>query len=238
MMDYTLVKPLSLVIAGICFRISVKSPTPPPSSKDQVYTGNAFEKMTSTMAFVNRSLALLICLASAAVHLAIAYPDVVPEAVLTMLCPLRRPNSDTLYTITPSFLIGFLLVILGTVARIWCYKTLGRHFTFEVSLLHDHSLVTSGPYAYVRHPSYGACIPLFAGMGLMLFGRDEWVRQSGILSSPLGYVIIFWVVLLGWVSYYLWNRISIEDENLRKRFGSVWESYARDVPYTLIPGLY
>ncbi|CAF4350854.1 unnamed protein product, partial [Rotaria sordida] len=32
--------------------------------------------------------------------------------------------------------------------------TLGAFFTFELTIRSTHKLIKTGPYAYVRHPSY------------------------------------------------------------------------------------
>ena len=33
-----------------------------------------------------------------------------------------------------------------------------RNFTFELAILKDHALVPTGPYAWVRHPSYAGAL--------------------------------------------------------------------------------
>ncbi|KAF9644887.1 hypothetical protein BDM02DRAFT_829359, partial [Thelephora ganbajun] len=43
--------------------------------------------------------------------------------------------------------------------RLFSFRTLGRHFTYQLAILPSHKLVTTGPYAYIRHPSYVA-LPL------------------------------------------------------------------------------
>lgn len=50
-------------------------------------------------------------------------------------------------------LIGTCCIILGSAASIWCIKWLGRSFSVMAAA---RNLVTSGPYAHVRHPLYTA----------------------------------------------------------------------------------
>jgi protein-S-isoprenylcysteine O-methyltransferase Ste14 len=76
--------------------------------------------------------------------------------------------------------LGSLLCILGALLRLWSYRTLGRFFTFQLSIREDHRLVTHGPYAYVRHPGYSAIILVFFGGALVLFSPGGWVRECGV----------------------------------------------------------
>jgi len=45
-----------------------------------------------------------------------------------------------------------------------CYRTLGRHFTFQLSIKRNHTLVKDGPYAVVRHPGYTGYLLMVLGM--------------------------------------------------------------------------
>jgi len=40
-------------------------------------------------------------------------------------------------------------------------------FTFEMSIRKNHKLITSGPYAIVRHPSYVGVILVASGLMLI-----------------------------------------------------------------------
>ena len=65
------------------------------------------------------------------------------------------------------FLVGTLVTILGGLIRYKCYRALGRMFTFEMSIRKNHKLITSGPYAIVRHPSYVGVILVASGLMLI-----------------------------------------------------------------------
>lgn len=62
--------------------------------------------------------------------------------------------------------VGTLLATIGGYIRWTCYCALGRLFTFEMSIRDDHTLVTDGPYAWVRHPGYTGVLSTFIGMGI------------------------------------------------------------------------
>ncbi|KAG1829270.1 hypothetical protein EV424DRAFT_1535883 [Suillus variegatus] len=56
--------------------------------------------------------------------------------------------------ISPAFLAGSLAVTIGGVLRLYCMSTLGKYWSWPLSVRREHRLVTSGPYSLFRHPSY------------------------------------------------------------------------------------
>ena len=50
--------------------------------------------------------------------------------------------------------IGVFLFIAGGVLRLWPVFVLGRRFSGLVAIQPGHTLVTTGVYAVIRHPSY------------------------------------------------------------------------------------
>ena len=85
-------------------------------------------------------------------------------AALSIILPTARTD------IAPSALAAYALAIAGGLTRVWCHRTLGRFFTWEMSVRADHRLVTVEPYSLVRHPSYAGWLLLMAGSFLLLFG--------------------------------------------------------------------
>jgi protein-S-isoprenylcysteine O-methyltransferase Ste14 len=63
--------------------------------------------------------------------------------------------------------IGVALVVLGIGLAIWARLYLGRNWGMPMSLKQDPELVTSGPYAYVRHPIYTGIILAMLGSALV-----------------------------------------------------------------------
>jgi protein-S-isoprenylcysteine O-methyltransferase Ste14 len=83
----------------------------------------------------------------------------------------------------------------------------------------DHELVTTGPFAHVRHPIYSA-------MGLLLLALaiglgNEWRL---VVTLPL--------YALG-----TWLRIAEEEKLLQAAFGPAYEAYAARVK-RFVPGLF
>ena len=135
------------------------------------------------------------------------------------------------------FVSGILVTALASILRIASFRSLGDHFTYQLAILPSHKLVTSGPYAYVRHPSYVAlllislgCALSFTSSGTALCG---WVGASNADTLMLGVltpnIYVSWVFL---------KRAEAEDRVLREEFGKEWEEWARVVKYKFIPGFY
>ena len=63
---------------------------------------------------------------------------------------------------------GLGVFFLGAVLRWWSIWHLGRFFTVNVAVAKDHRVIDTGPYRFVRHPSYSGLLLQFAGLGLTL----------------------------------------------------------------------
>ena len=151
----------------------------------------------------------------------------------------RTGNASNLL-LTPATLAGALMMIAGTLIRVITFRYLGKFFRFEASIQKDHQLITGGPYAVVRHPSYTGLLVSHAGWFLWQFGAGSWVRESGLWATVLGKlgVLSFAVfAILGALELTL-GRMSTEDAALQKRFGAQWDQWASRVRYMVIPGVY
>jgi len=102
---------------------------------------------------------------------------------------------------------GLIIGLAGFAMREWAKRTLGRFFTYEVTIREDHKLVDAGPYRYLRHPSYTAALLWALGVA-MFFNR-----------------ITTWAVLAG-SAVFLWWRIPQEEKVLANKFGDQWKKYA------------
>lgn len=167
----------------------------------------------------------------------LAFHDPVYTLALEYLCPVTAPSLTRLTHTSIALLSGAGLVVLGSALRIWCYRTLGKLFTFEVVLENNHSLVTSGPYAYVRHPSYTAMCLMLLGISLVGFSDGSYIAECGIMMTQGKWVVRFWQACTIYTIVALYKRGHIEDGRLRDRFGHLWYRYTADVPCMFIPYL-
>jgi len=151
--------------------------------------------------------------------------------------PLLRDIRSTY--ITPTFLFGTAFVVAGGLLRWWCYRTLGRFFTFQLSVRKGHQLITTGPYAIVRHPAYTANTLQFIGVLILYGSRTSWLRDSGVLAIPgLKAIVLIWLIERTITAICLVRRISEEEEVVKSNFGDDWKRWAKVVRYQLIPGIY
>ncbi|KAH9830763.1 uncharacterized protein C8Q71DRAFT_321330 [Rhodofomes roseus] len=141
--------------------------------------------------------------------------------------------------LSPTFLLGWTLVLLNTTLRYRCYCALDRFFTYELTVRDGQRLVTHGPYSYVRHPSYTAVTLGAICIILMHVAQGSWTKECGILQTPAGRAFgmlhvglcVFLTLSVAW-------RTAGEDGMLRNHFGKEWEAYAQRVPYRMIPYVY
>lgn len=140
--------------------------------------------------------------------------------------------------ITKTFLLGSLFTIGGAAIRVASYNAMGRHFTFQLSVLKEHKLITHGPYSIVRHPGYTGAITGLLGLAVALLSPESWLRESGFLEFASGRgLAVFWLAILVLLVARYPFRAAEEDRVMRGHFGKEWEEWARNVPYKLIPGI-
>lgn len=95
--------------------------------------------------------------------------------LLLRMTALRRPaRSLPRVRIIPANpvieLIGVALCAVGIAFAIWARWHLGRNWSSVPTLKEGHELVTSGPYARVRHPIYTGMLTAALGSALTLGG--------------------------------------------------------------------
>ena len=114
--------------------------------------------------------------------------------------------------------LGVALFAAGGALRLWPVFVLGRRFSGLVAIQPGHTLVTSGVYNIIRHPSY-----------------------LGLFVNSLGWALAFrsviGVLLTALLIPPLLARINAEERLLRTQFGDEYDAYCRRTS-RLIPGLY
>ncbi|KAG1804373.1 hypothetical protein EV424DRAFT_304179 [Suillus variegatus] len=141
--------------------------------------------------------------------------------------------------ITFPFILGTTLAVVGGLIRWWCFRTLGRFFTFQLSVRKGHHIVTTGPYAVIRHPSYTAGIIQMTGMIILHGSPTSWLRRSGVLDFfGLKLAVVAWLAQITLLIINIVFRVNEEDEALKLAFRDEWARWAKVVRYRLIPGIY
>ncbi|MGB7539897.1 MAG: isoprenylcysteine carboxylmethyltransferase family protein [Anaerolineales bacterium] len=143
------------------------------------------------------------------------------SAVFFGLCVLLWIPLPALPAADAAAVLGALLCFPGLVFVLWGRLALGNMYFvstgFGAQLFAGHRLITSGPYAIVRHPMYFGL--LLAGIGGLLL-YQTW---TGVIFVACGLGVI--------------RRALREEEVLSKEFGAEWMDYCRRVPM-LLPRLF
>ncbi|KAJ3988314.1 hypothetical protein F5890DRAFT_1471606 [Lentinula detonsa] len=140
---------------------------------------------------------------------------------------------------SPMFLLGTSLATTGGYIRCCCYRELGRMFTFEMTIMKDHKLVTSGPYAWARHPAYAGVLCTISGIVMLHCAPGSWLIECKVLESALGKgMAIIYLTLTSMITIGLMKRMTKEDEALAERFGQEWKDWSQRVPFKLFWGIY
>jgi protein-S-isoprenylcysteine O-methyltransferase Ste14 len=117
-----------------------------------------------------------------------------------------------------AYWLGFAVTCAGLAFAVWARRHIGRNWSAIVTLKQDHELVTTGPYALVRHPIYTGLLLGFLGWAIAV---DRW---RGVLA-----VAIVFVALL--------RKYRLEERWMHERFGATYDAYRARVK-ALVPFLF
>jgi protein-S-isoprenylcysteine O-methyltransferase Ste14 len=119
----------------------------------------------------------------------------------------------------PLFVTGVLMIVLGSLLRRYCFRTLGEYFTGDVRARANQPVVSSGPYRLVRHPSYTAGMMMFIGIGLAL---GSWLSFA-----------LLTIATIATYSY----RVAVEERALLETIGEPYVAYMKErkrfIPYVV-----
>lgn len=119
------------------------------------------------------------------------------------------PASGTTYA------VGVGLVVLGLGFSVWARIALAGNWSATVTVKHDHTIVRSGPYRWLRHPIYTGLLLAFVGCAVAL---GEW---RGMVALAI-------------VAAALWRKLRLEERWLTEEFGTRYSDYRRET-WALIP---
>ena len=116
------------------------------------------------------------------------------------------------------FWIGAAVTIAGLLFAVWARQHLASNWSSSVTIKQGHELITTGPYALVRHPIYTGILTGFLGTAIAL----SQVRGF------IGFVLVF----LGF-----WTKLRMEERWMRSQFGETYATYAHQTA-ALVPYLF
>jgi protein-S-isoprenylcysteine O-methyltransferase Ste14 len=118
----------------------------------------------------------------------------------------------------PLRVLGVVAIATGVILHTWTAKILGIKATISYTELKPEtaektkSLITSGPFSVVRHPSYWAHTSILAGTFLI-----TGIATVGIITL-IDLAITYFVTT------------DLEDQELTERFGEQYREYKKKVP--------
>ncbi len=104
--------------------------------------------------------------------------------------------------------LGVAIGILCIVLIVWLFRSIGTGITPTSVTRKQHTLITSGPYRWVRHPLYSAGASMFIALGMI---ADNWfIAGLGVLTFILMAI-----------------RTPQEEANLIEKFGNEYREYMK-----------
>ena len=143
--------------------------------------------------------------------------------MLGILAGILLASKDPATAITSArlflFWLGILLIYAGIALRLYAIHVLGAFFTTVVAVAPEQTVIETGPYRLIRHPSYTGFLITLLGFGLCL---TNW----------LSLLVIMTCALIGF-SY----RIRVEEQVLQEQLGERYQEYMqrtkRLIPFVL-----
>jgi protein-S-isoprenylcysteine O-methyltransferase Ste14 len=109
-----------------------------------------------------------------------------------------------------AFSAGLVFFLAGIGLRGWSFAALGRYSTYGIVVSPAQPVVATGPYRWLRHPSYTGGLLVCSGAGLM---SANWAGVAAITLLPLAVTV--------------W-RIRLEETALLAGLGERYRAYAAD----------
>jgi protein-S-isoprenylcysteine O-methyltransferase Ste14 len=132
-------------------------------------------------------------------------PGIAAVAIVVVMTRVFKGQRAVEVHSVPLQAAGVALFACGLGLAVWARVALGRNWGMPMSRKDQPELVTSGPYASIRHPIYS---------GILL----------GIVGTALA-TELWWLVVFGTLgAYFVWSAI-VEERLMGDAFGAVYAAY-------------
>jgi protein-S-isoprenylcysteine O-methyltransferase Ste14 len=142
--------------------------------------------------------------------------------VIALLLTTRIPLRWLYFQLWPDglwpFWLGAAVATAGLLFAVWARVHLGRNWSRSVTIKQGHELITTGPYAVIRHPIYTGILTGFLGTAIALS------QVRGVIAFAL-ILLVFWI------------KIRMEEQWMRSQFGETYANYAQQTA-VLVPYLF
>ena len=102
-------------------------------------------------------------------------------------------------------------MLMGLAIRTWAVVHLGAAFTWHVESEAADTVINTGPFGVVRHPSYVGAFFLYVGS--VCFLQAWWTLPLALVALPLAFS----------------RRIRVEEAALTEKFGDAYTAYKAQV---------
>jgi protein-S-isoprenylcysteine O-methyltransferase Ste14 len=102
--------------------------------------------------------------------------------------------------------IGVVLGVVSLAVYAWSRATLGKEWSSHLQMREQHHLVTTGPYAWIRHPIYLALMGFLTGIALV---TANWFLIAFLVVSIVDLAL----------------RIPKEEQMMIEEFGDEYKAY-------------
>jgi protein-S-isoprenylcysteine O-methyltransferase Ste14 len=104
---------------------------------------------------------------------------------------------------------GVGIALLGFALLQWAQNTLGKNWSDTPRMIREQSLITSGPYQFIRHPIYSAFI--------LILGSTLLISANGLIGFA-------WI---GMTVLEVASRIRFEESVMAEYFGDRYREYMK-----------
>ena len=111
-----------------------------------------------------------------------------------------------------TFIAGWICALASLVIRRKAIAALGKFWSLHVEIRENHQFVRTGPFRWVRHPTYFSMILELLGLGLIMNATYTLVIVAVIFVPTLAF------------------RINYEEKALVEKFGDAYQDYRRNTP--------
>jgi protein-S-isoprenylcysteine O-methyltransferase Ste14 len=130
--------------------------------------------------------------------------------VIVLLSQFRLPLPWLYLHLWPvslwAFWIGAAVNVGGLLFAVWAREHLGRNWSRSVTIKQDHELITTGPYAALRHPIYTGILTGFVGTAIAI------TQVRGVIVVALVFLVF-------------WSKLRMEEKWMRSQFGETYSDY-------------
>jgi len=110
--------------------------------------------------------------------------------------------------------LGVALTFAGVAFAMWARHHIGQFWSARVSIVSEHKLIRSGPYARIRHPIYTGMLLALVGTGLVV---NRYRVILGLAMALIGFT----------------RKAKKEEGFLAAQFGEAFEEHRRHTGFLL-----